>query len=350
MVEVVAALIWDKDRFMICQRPANKARALLWEFVGGKIEPGETKEQALIRECQEELAITLSVGEVFMDVIHEYPDITVHLTLFNATIADGIPQKLEHNDIKWITSNEIPNYEFCPADEEILKKIIENQAKTLVESTYPYFKVLETINCNLIRLIQTNSDFMPYENEELFYQISSDLVRLLPYKIPWKDNKPDFEKAHIDKKSGIVLLKSEIPFLYDEYQKILINPKCLKALHSIQIIRNKYVHEPHNIRFSFSVGGKTSCSMGLYYKDKLYSISTIWLTNIIYDINVIFIKLQKLCIQKMNACDTKYQEYSCFQFIEKLGIDAYCKQFNRLPWEYIKIDSDYIELSGDDNG
>ena len=123
MVEVVAALIWDKDKFMICQRPAYKARGLLWEFVGGKVEPGETKEQALIRECREELAITLSVEDVFMDVVHEYPDIDVHLTLFNATIADGFPQKLEHNDIKWITPAEIPNYDFCPADEEILKKI-----------------------------------------------------------------------------------------------------------------------------------------------------------------------------------------------------------------------------------
>lgn len=125
MIEVVAALIWDKNTFMICQRPADKARGLLWEFVGGKVEPGETKEQALIRECQEELAITLSVGEVFMDVIHEYPDITVHLILFNATIAEGIPQKLEHNDIRWITPKEIPNYDFCPADEEILKRIVE---------------------------------------------------------------------------------------------------------------------------------------------------------------------------------------------------------------------------------
>ena len=125
ITEVVAALIWDNEKFLICQRPAHKARALLWEFVGGKVEPGETKEQALIRECQEELAITLSVGEVFMDVIHEYPDITVHLTLFNATIAEGVPQKLEHNDIQWITPNEILQYDFCPADEEILKGIIE---------------------------------------------------------------------------------------------------------------------------------------------------------------------------------------------------------------------------------
>jgi len=125
IVPVVAALIWDNDKFMICQRPAHKARALLWEFVGGKVESGETKEQALARECQEELAVTLSVGDVFMEVVHEYPDIIVHLTLFNATIAGGVPQKLEHNDIKWITPSEISNYDFCPADEEILKKITE---------------------------------------------------------------------------------------------------------------------------------------------------------------------------------------------------------------------------------
>lgn len=125
MTEVVAALIWDRDKFMICQRPAHKARGLLWEFVGGKVEPGETKEQALIRECQEELAVTLSIGDVFMDVVHEYPDLIVHLTLFNAAILEGVPQKLEHNDIKWITPSEISNYEFCPADVEILKKITE---------------------------------------------------------------------------------------------------------------------------------------------------------------------------------------------------------------------------------
>ncbi len=125
ITEVVAALIWQGDTFMICQRPAHKARGLLWEFVGGKVEPGETKEQALIRECKEELDLTLSVGNVFMDVIHEYPDLTVHLTLFNSTIAEGEPVMLEHNDIRWITPSEIPNYEFCPADEEILAKLCE---------------------------------------------------------------------------------------------------------------------------------------------------------------------------------------------------------------------------------
>lgn len=125
ITEVVAALIWDGDRFMICQRPAHKARGLLWEFVGGKVEPDETKPQALVRECMEELALTISVGDIFMDVTHLYPDLTVHLTLFHATIAEGAPQKLEHNDICWITPAEIEQYDFCPADVEILNKIRE---------------------------------------------------------------------------------------------------------------------------------------------------------------------------------------------------------------------------------
>lgn len=123
ITEVVAALIWNGERFLICQRPAHKARGLLWEFVGGKVEPGETKSQALIRECQEELAVTLYVGDVFMDVVHEYPDLTVHLTLFHAIIVDGVPQKLEHNGICWITVDEISQYTFCPADEVILTKL-----------------------------------------------------------------------------------------------------------------------------------------------------------------------------------------------------------------------------------
>lgn len=128
MVEVVAALIWEKDRFLICQRPANKARALLWEFVGGKVEPSETAQDALIRECREELDITVAVDDIFMDVVHAYPDITVHLTLFNSRIAEGVPKLLEHNDMKWIKISEIDEYDFCPADVDILAKLKQIKA------------------------------------------------------------------------------------------------------------------------------------------------------------------------------------------------------------------------------
>ena len=125
MTEVVAALIWRQNKFLICQRPAHKARGLLWEFVGGKVEPGETKEEALVRECREELGIPLQVGEVFLEVNHHYPDMTVHLALFHARILEGEPRKLEHNDLRWITREEIPLYDFCPADVEILQKLRE---------------------------------------------------------------------------------------------------------------------------------------------------------------------------------------------------------------------------------
>ena len=130
MTEVVAALIWDGDRFLICQRPEHKARGLLWEYVGGKVEAGETKQEALIRECREELGITISVGDVFMDVVHEYPDITVHLTLFHAQIVNGEIKLLEHNAVAWITPDEIPDYSFCPADKEINERIAAEYGNT----------------------------------------------------------------------------------------------------------------------------------------------------------------------------------------------------------------------------
>ena len=128
MTEVVAALIWDGDRFMICQRPAHKARGLLWEFVGGKTEPCETMEAALIRECQEELNITVSVGDIFTQVVHEYPDILIRLTLFHCTIAEGTPKLLEHHDLKWIHPSQIPQFVFCPADKDILALIQKTYA------------------------------------------------------------------------------------------------------------------------------------------------------------------------------------------------------------------------------
>lgn len=127
MTEVVAALIWENGRFLICQRPAHKARGLLWEFVGGKVEPGETMEAALIRECREELDITVEVQDIFTQVIHEYPDILIRLTLFNCRIAEGTPKLLEHNDLTWILPSQIPKFAFCPADKDIL---------TLIQKTY----------------------------------------------------------------------------------------------------------------------------------------------------------------------------------------------------------------------
>lgn len=130
MVDVAAALIWDdQGRFLICQRPAHKARGFMWEFVGGKAEAGEALEDTLVRECLEELDVTVRPGSIFARLIHEYPDITIRLTLFNAKITAGIPRMLEHNDIKWIFPSQIPDYEFCPADEDILKMLMKDTVK-----------------------------------------------------------------------------------------------------------------------------------------------------------------------------------------------------------------------------
>mgnify|MGYP000012353396 FL=1 len=124
ITEVVAALIVKDHRFLICQRPAHKARGMLWEFVGGKVEQGETLPQALIRECLEELGIRVTPQEIFMQLVHTYPDITVRLTLFWAQTQDT-PQRLEHNDLRWIGVDEIDHFSFCPADRDILAKLKE---------------------------------------------------------------------------------------------------------------------------------------------------------------------------------------------------------------------------------
>ena len=122
-VEVAAALIFENGRFLVGKRPAQKSSGNLWEFVGGKAEAGETLRQALVRECREELDVTVTVGEAFYELTHAYPDITVHLTLFYASIVQGQPKRKEHAELRWITPEEIPFYPFCPADDGILAKI-----------------------------------------------------------------------------------------------------------------------------------------------------------------------------------------------------------------------------------
>lgn len=120
MTEVVAALLRQDGKLLICQRPAHKARGLLWEFPGGKVEPGETMAQALARECREELGVTVAVEESVAQDVHEYPDLTIRLTLLAAVITGGRLQKLEHNDQRWVSPVELPQYEFSPADRAFL--------------------------------------------------------------------------------------------------------------------------------------------------------------------------------------------------------------------------------------
>ena len=126
IIEVVAAVIWQDDKFLICQRPASKKQnPLQWEFPGGKVECDETKEQALVREIQEELNAIISVKDIVGEAVHTYPEFTVHLTFFNCEIVEGVPEKLEHNDFVWIDKSKTNNYDFCPSDNEFISKFLK---------------------------------------------------------------------------------------------------------------------------------------------------------------------------------------------------------------------------------
>lgn len=124
MIEVTAAIIQKDGKFLVCQRPKGKSCELLWEFPGGKIEPGETGEDCIIRECQEELGVMLRVIRKLTDITYDYPDRTVHLHFFIAEISAGILTRKEHNAFAWISPEEINQYQFCPADAKMLQMCI----------------------------------------------------------------------------------------------------------------------------------------------------------------------------------------------------------------------------------
>lgn len=123
MLEVTAAIICKGEKFLICQRPLGKNCEFLWEFPGGKIEPGETAEDCIVRECQEELGVTLWVLRKLTEVTYDYPGRTVHLHFFVCEIAAGELTKHEHSAFKWITVDETSDYTFCPADAKMLSEV-----------------------------------------------------------------------------------------------------------------------------------------------------------------------------------------------------------------------------------
>ena len=208
---------------------------------------------------------------------------------------------------------------------------MDENTRELLEGVYPYFIILDNVNRKLIGLIDTNKEKLPHQNEELFYQIVSDLIRVYPYSQ---------KKVDIKLNNGILLLREHIPFLIDEYRKLLDNEQCVKALNIILKVRNKYEHEPHNMQMAFCVGSNTSCSMMVYYKDQILPMSTIWLTNIIYELNEIFVKIKELYMQTINKCDEKYKQYPCCTTIYNINFLRYNQQYNRLPWSAITICDD----------
>ncbi len=264
MTDVVAALIWDGNRFLACQRPAHKARGLMWEFVGGKVEPGESPEDALIRECREELDITVQVGNVFMTLIHEYPDLTVRLILYNASIADGIPKKLEHHDIRWITTREIDDYDFCPADEDILKqlKTVDNGLQatllSLADSKYKAFQ------CSLMPSVPQNSVIgvrMPQLRniaKNMFKRPEADaFLSTLPHKFYEENNIHGLLICQMKScQQTIAALDAFLPYVDNWATCDLISPKSFRSspeelLKKIKVWLQS--DHPYTVRFGIGV-------------------------------------------------------------------------------------------------
>jgi mutator protein MutT len=123
MIEVVAAVIQKNGKILITQRPDDVHLARLWEFPGGKVEAGESLERALQREIREELGVGIVVGDEFYTVEHEYPEKTVRLHFFNCEVRDGEPAALGVADLRWVSPGELPQFEFPPADKELIEKL-----------------------------------------------------------------------------------------------------------------------------------------------------------------------------------------------------------------------------------
>jgi 8-oxo-dGTP diphosphatase len=123
-VRVVAALIEREGAVLVQQRPPDKSRALLWEFPGGKVEAGERDEQALRRECIEELGVEVEVGEALWTALHAYPDLVVELVLYRATIAPSAkPHPHEAHALDWVERARLPKLPFCEADLPLLPRL-----------------------------------------------------------------------------------------------------------------------------------------------------------------------------------------------------------------------------------
>ena len=124
-IKVVAAIIKNEDKILATKRGYGEF-INMWEVPGGKIEPGETKKQALVREIKEELNIEISVDNFALDIEYQYPNFYLFMSCFMCSIKEGSIELLEHNDGKWITKEELNTLNWLPADIDAVNYLKEN--------------------------------------------------------------------------------------------------------------------------------------------------------------------------------------------------------------------------------
>lgn len=125
VIRVVAAVIEHDGRYLITQRNATAVLPLLWEFPGGRVEPGETDEAALLREVKHRIGVEVVVGGQAAEHVHDYSRYEVHMVMFSCKLLDGaVPYPATVADLRWVTSKEFLDYEFPPADETTLSRLL----------------------------------------------------------------------------------------------------------------------------------------------------------------------------------------------------------------------------------
>ncbi|KRD81753.1 NUDIX hydrolase [Bacillus sp. Root147] len=125
MKKVMAAIIKDENRLLIAKRHSKDPLGGKWEFPGGKIEPGETPQECLVREIKEELGVEVKIGPFYDDNVYSSQDHDIHLLFYWAGIINGEVIPVVHDDLKWTTIEELANFDFAPADIPIVKRLMK---------------------------------------------------------------------------------------------------------------------------------------------------------------------------------------------------------------------------------
>lgn len=232
---------------------------------------------------------------------------------------------------------------------------MQEQTKEYLDKVFVYLRIMNNINKILNKIINTNSKNMIDKNEDMFYLLVTEILRIIPYRVEeiaqetdnkkklkdenhvediWNDEtlvKYKNKKISLEKKDGIVQLKNKLKYIEEEYEKILSNEKLKAAFIQILKVRNKFTHEPHNLSAGFSVGGNTSCHMGIYYKNELQLLSTIDIQVIIKKLNLIFSKIRKDFIDIVKKTCVEYKKYPLYKKVLSYNFDKYNNDITILP-------------------